>query len=311
VNLARQFLVLTRRYLNLVVRDRLLLTVLLAVMPVIGLLLLLISKPTWLIGNTEAEILLQLAEGVAAGDRPALYAVASDAQLLLFMLALAAVLLGLFAAAYEIVKERPIYLRERMVTLRLLPYLASKVTVLGAFALLQCVLLLFVLSWKIRLPGAGVLVAAPLEMYVTLVLGVVAAIMLGLLVSTLAPNTNAVIYVILLALFFQIIFAGVFFELPNAAKSLSSLTLSRWTMEGLGTSTDIMGLNELGKMRLAPDPVLQQENPEPRDVPSKRDFQIDYTHTTGHLFSDWLCLFGFALILGGSTMVALKRKDVR
>ncbi len=258
VNLLRQFFVLTRRYLDLVVRDRLLLTVLLAILPVIALLLLLISEPNWLVGNPIVEIERQLEEAMAAGERSATYAIVGATQTLLFMLALGAVLLGLFAAAYEIVKERSVFLRERMINVRLLPYLGSKVTILSAFAMLQCLLLLFVLNWKVALPRAGVLMSAPVEMYVTLVLGAVAAIMLGLFVSSLVPNTNSVIYIVLLLLFFQIIFAGVFFELPGVTGNLSCLTFSRWVMEGLGTSANLDGLNGLTRTRFQPEPVTEE-----------------------------------------------------
>ena len=252
VNPLRQFFVLTRRYLDLVVRDRLLLTVLLAVMPIIGLLFLLIAEPQWLVGNSAAEIERQLA--TVQPGQSASYSVVGKGQTLLMLMGLAAVLLGLFGSAYEIVKERAIYLRERMVILRLLPYLFSKVAVLGAFALLQCALLLIVVSLKIRLPREGVILPAPLEMYITLVIATTAAIMLGLMVSALVPNTNSVIYVILLLMFFQIIFSGVLFELPEATRGFSVFTLSRWTTEALGTSADLEGLNGLSRTRFLPEP---------------------------------------------------------
>jgi len=252
-----QFITLTRRYLELVLHDKLLLTVLLAVMPAIGLLLLLITKSNWLVGDSEAEIMRQLQAKLAPGGKNATYAVVGNAQTLLFMLALAAVLLGLFAAAYEIVKERPIYLRERMVNLRLVPYLFSKVSVLGAFALVQCMLLLLVVCLKVKMPADGVLMPAMLEMYLTLLIGAIASIMLGLLISALVPNTNTVIYAMLILLFLQIIFAGVVFDLPPAADRLSVLTLTRWTMEGLGVSANMEYLNSLTRTSFQPDPVTQ------------------------------------------------------
>jgi len=258
VNPMRQFFVLTRRYLDLVFRDRLLLTVLLAVMPIIGLLLVLISGANWLIGDSETEILNQLAADLATGQSSATYAIVGKSQTMLFMIALAAVLLGLFAAAYEIVKESSIYQRERMVTLKLLPYLASKVVVLGAFALVQAFLLLLVVSFKVKLPADGVVAPAVLEMYISVVLGIFAAIMMGLFVSAVVPNSNTVIYAVLLVLFFQILFAGVIFDLGGAAGQLSKLTLTRWTMEGLGSSANIEYLNSLTRTRFVPEPITQE-----------------------------------------------------
>lgn len=364
VNPLQQFFVLTCRYLKLVLRDRLLLTVLLAVMPVIALLLLLIAEPHWLVGNTPAEIEQQLAR-VAAGQS-ASYSVVGKSQTLLLMMALASIFLGLFSSAYEIVKERPIYLRERMVALQLLPYLGSKVAVLGAFASLECLLFLLIVALKIRLPKEGVILPAPIEIYLTMVMGAWAAILLGLMISALVPNTNSVIYIILLLLFFQIIFSGALFELPEATKWLSGLTLSRWTTEALGTSANLEYLNTLSKTRFLPEPrevsvnvekpaddwepvtvvtqtqrlavpcpdgirvtvsisvpqvtinrivtktetITQTVKPEPVDVTPIYNFQIDYTRSQNHLFTDWGVLLVYMVAFGAGTLGALKRKDV-
>jgi ABC-type multidrug transport system ATPase subunit len=255
VNVIRQFFVLTRRYLDLVLRDKLLLSVLMAVMPIIGALVLLVSGANWLVGNPAAEIESQLVADLAAGEKSATYAVVGDSQVLLFIMALASVLLGLFASVYEVVKEWSVYQRERMVTLRIVPYIASKVVVLGLFALIQCLLLMLVIGLKVDYPKEGVLLPAPLEMYVTLVLATLAAILMGLLISAVVPNPNTVIYIVFLVLFFQMIFAGVLFDLPGITDQFSNLTLTRWTMEGLGTSANMEWLNTLTRTRFQPDPV--------------------------------------------------------
>jgi len=258
VNPFRQLRVLTRRYLDLVLRDTLLLAVLIAVMPIVGALILLISKPHWLVGNTIAEIEQQLAAELATGTTSATYTVARNAESLIFMLAFSAVLLGIFASVYEIVKEWSVYQRERMVTLRLAPYFLSKVGVLGGSALLQCFLLLSVVGLRVDYPAEGLLLPAQIEMYITLCLATFAAVAMGLALSTLVPNVNTVIYVVLVVLMFQMIFGGVIFELPGVAQELSSLTLVRWAMEGLGSTVDMNRLNEMTMMRIQPDPVTEE-----------------------------------------------------
>jgi ABC-type multidrug transport system ATPase subunit len=257
VSVLRQFFVLTRRYLDLVLRDKLLLSVLMVVMPIIGALVLLVSDTNWLVGNVGAEIERQLAADLAAGESSATYAVVGDSQILLFIMALASVLLGLFASVYEVVKERSVYQRERMVTLRIVPYIASKVVVLGLFALIQCFLLMAVINLKVDYPADGVFLPAPAEMYITLVLGTLAAILMGLLISTIVPNANTVIYIVFLVLFFQMIFAGVLFDLPGVTNQFSGLTLTRWSMEGLGTSANMEWLNTLTRTRFQPDPITE------------------------------------------------------
>jgi ABC-type multidrug transport system ATPase subunit len=257
VNRLRQLLVLTRRYFDLVLRDKLLLTVLMAVMPLVGALVLLVSSGNWLVGNPVAEIDSQLTVDLIADGTSASYSIVGESQTLLFIMAFASVLLGLFASVYEIVKEWSVYQRERMVTLKIVPYILSKVIVMGLFALLQSLLFMVVIGLKVDYPSDGVILPATLEIYVTLVLGTLAAIMLGLWMSAIVPNANTVIYIVFVVLMFQMIFAGVLFDLPGVSQRASVFTLSRWSMEALGASTDIEGLNELTRTRFQPDPVTE------------------------------------------------------
>ncbi len=258
VSWIRQFFVLTRRYLDLVLRDKLLLSVLMVVMPLVGALLLQISDQNWLVANSAAEIESRLAAELTTGESSATYAIVGDSQTLLFIMALAAVLLGLFSSVYEIVKEWSIYQRERMVTLRIVPYIASKVSVLGVFALLQCFLLMLVVGLKVEYPQEGVFLPAPAEIYITLMLATLAAILMGLLISAIVPNLNTVIYIVFLVLFFQMIYAGVLFDLPGFTDQFSNLTLTRWTMEGLGASVNMEWLNSLTRTRFQPDPITEE-----------------------------------------------------
>ncbi|HPD41223.1 MAG TPA: hypothetical protein PLD43_06640, partial [Anaerolineae bacterium] len=71
-------------------------------------------------------------------------------------------------------------------------------------------------------------------------------------------NTNTVIYILFMLLFFQLIFTGTLFELPGAVKELSALTLTRWTLEGLGGSVDMDRLGELSRTRVHLEPVTTE-----------------------------------------------------
>jgi hypothetical protein len=93
-------------------------------------------------------------------------------------------------------------------------------------------------------------------------LGALAAIMLGLFLSSIAPNSNTVAYLILGVLFLQILFAGVLFELPGVSSNLSKITLTRWTTEALGITVDMEHLNSLTTTRFQPDPVTQDVSTE-------------------------------------------------
>jgi len=320
-----QFLLLTRRYFDLILRDKILLTILLAIMPLLAAYLLIIADTNWLTGDSFSVIQQKLAEGLF-GEKSSSYVVAGNGQALLFMMALASVLLGLFAAAYEIVKERSVYARERMVFLQLVPYLASKVFMLSFFAALQVLLFMLVLSFKIDFPTTGVILPAPIEIYITLVLGAVAAIMFGLLISAIAPNASSVSYIILGVMFIQILFAGVIFKLPGVAGQMSVVTLSRWTTEALGVSADLESLNEKSQTRFDPEETEREVeveiapgqtvtktvpvDPPPVDIESPLEFELNYERSSSHLLFDWSMLVGLSLFLGVCTIFVLKRQDV-
>lgn len=265
---AYQFMLLTKRYFSLIFRDRTLLIILMAVMPILAFLILGIAESNWLIGDSLTAISRQLTSEMSNGGNSASYFVVGNAQKLLFIMALTAVMLGLFSSAYEIVKERTVYMRERMVFMQLIPYLSSKVFPLGTFAALQSFLFLLVIGSHVTFPSMGVFLPVVIEMYVTLFLAVLTAISLGLFISSVAPNQNTVTYIILGVLFLQITFAGVIFELPGVANNLSAVTLTRWTMQALGSSVNLEKLDTLSRTRFQPDPIshvvsVEVEKPDP------------------------------------------------
>ncbi len=70
----------------------------------------------------------------------------------LFVFTCAALWVGLSSSLQEIVKESAIYLRERLVNLGLLAYLASKVTILSILAIAQTLLMVVVIIIGFKSP---------------------------------------------------------------------------------------------------------------------------------------------------------------
>lgn len=299
-----QFKVLGQRYLNLIIHDKISLGVLLLVMPLIGLFLLLISNQAALVGHNPAEIATIL-------ETEGSYSIVTEAQTLLFMMALAANMLGVFAASFEIIKEKAIYHRERMINLTIPPYFASKFVVLGLFSLLQCFLLLTFLALKVNFPATGAIFWSAGEYYFTLVMTALASIALGLFISTLATSRNTVIYLILIVLFMQIAFSGAIFELTRLTEPLSYLTITRWSLEALGNSTDMASLNELGQVRVTREVDLAGRGIQTviEDVQTTVDFNLNYNYSAGALLLRWLGLGGHTVVWSGLAMWWLKRQD--
>src|SRR5579883_805637 len=127
----RQFLLLCQRYLELLWNDKWNLSILLLQAPVIGFILF---------------ILVLVLNERTVFKQPIPFLLQGDAQHFLFILAFAAIMFGTINSAREIIKELHIYQRERTVNLGILPYLLSKIIVLGVLCLVQCAVLLLLMS---------------------------------------------------------------------------------------------------------------------------------------------------------------------
>ena len=332
VSSLQQFSVLAQRYLELISRDWASLAVLLLIMPIIGFLLLLMVDAKDLVGKSPSTVATEIQKKIDEAKEKqeptkddeqfqGAYQGAGPAQKALLMLALAANLLGVFAAAYEIVKEDAIYQRERMVNLKIWPYLLSKIGVLAIFAAIQCALLLVVIGLRLDYPAHGVFWDARLEMFITLFLATLANICLGLLLSAAVTSRNTVIYVILLVLFVQILFAGALFKLEGV-KPISYITTTRWTLEALGSTVNMEALQKAGvscvefekQPPLPPGAAAPTAAPPCTDqqtkLPMDFEFNIAYTRASEHLLARWLLLGGFAVVFSVLTYSVQRRKDV-
>ncbi len=232
----QQLSVLTRRALKIQTADMLTLGLMVALYPFTATLQLLIASSDVLIGDPAiftdpVRAALTLVHS---------YAPLIDTRIFVFITGLEAVLIGLYVPSNELILERSVYLRERMVNLKVVPYLVSKMVVFGLFAVIQCLLYLAVLSIGVRLPETGIYFPAPVEIYITVLITMLASIGIGLFVSSLARSPEMGMYILVMMLFFQFFFAGIIFDLRDKpVENLSYLTNTRWAMVALGTTVDL------------------------------------------------------------------------
>ena len=237
-------------------------------------------------GLTEPE---EVERSIAPGS-------GGDAQKILFIMAFAAVMFGVINGAREIVKEEPIYRRERTVNLGIIPYMFSKITVLGVLCLLQSLVLVIFVNLRAPLHHSTLLPPV-LEIYISLFLTSIAGLMTGLAISALAPNTDRATSFIPIILIPQVIFSGIIFPLNNPVlQILGAFFPSRWAMAAMGSTVGLHG------DKLGGDDFSYQGT-------------LFSTHTqaaaTFHLLLMWFALLVTIVALGALTAYFLKRKDVR
>ena len=159
-----------------------------------------------------------------------------------FILVCAAIWGGLFNSIQSLVKERENIKRDYVSgALRIECYMGSRAIIQFVLCLVQS----FVLSMSLpavewvhgnNMPSSG-LFGGPvmLEFYITLFLIMYASDALGLLISSIVKKEELASKLAPYILIAQLLFSGVLFELKGAASSLSSVMISRWGMEALGS----------------------------------------------------------------------------
>ena len=143
-----------------------------------------------------------------------------------FLLVVAAIWFGCNNAARDIVGEWAIYMRERMVSLKLPSYVFAKLGILAAICLLQCTVLLAIVYPVCKLQsGFG---ATLLVLFVASQVGAA----LGLLISSFAATTEAAIAVLPIPLLFMILLSGGIKPLDKTPERAMSYAFpSRWAFE--------------------------------------------------------------------------------
>jgi hypothetical protein len=135
--------------------------------------------------------------------------VETDTKSLYFVLSLTAVWCGCINACREIVKERPIFARERLFGLSSSAYVISKARVLFGIDVIQVAFLLGIVEWKIGLKGSLVWQSS------SLLLCAFAGTGLGLLISSLTRRQERAVAAVPLLILPQILFSE--FAIPREA----------------------------------------------------------------------------------------------
>lgn len=176
--------------------------------------------------------------------------------MLLFWVAFGGFFFGLTYGLLQICVEFPILRRERLVVLRIGPYVLSKVAVLLPVLAVVDGAMLLVLRLLDRLPPLGWVSGGAL--FVTLLLSSVAALSLGLLASAAVADPSQATLMLPMLCFPQVLFSGAILPVPAMAavgRWISYAMSNRWAFEALGHSAGLEALWRDGGSPLGP-PLL-------------------------------------------------------
>lgn len=280
ISFQQQLAILNERYYKLILRDPVSLGLALFTAPIgIALIRLALRDQQPLIGEPEATL-------------------APLALRVLFVFTSATLWVGLSTSLQEIVKEIPIYTRERLVNLRLSAYLSSKGLILSALAVMQTILMTLVILICFTDPKPE-LINWPLGVAITTFFTLTSCMGLGLFISALVKNSAQANSALPLVLLPQIIFSGVLFNMEGIASKFAWLMLSRWSVGAYGALVNVNGMV-----------------PEPTKLPDGSTVTLPfagspvYEATWHNLMTNWGALCLHTMIYLGLTFWLQKRKDI-
>jgi ABC transport system ATP-binding/permease protein len=236
VPLARQLGLLLSRYWKVKIRDRAGAAIMFLQAPVIGLMLAMVfggqkeAVPFWCLGALQDLSTRNPSAGSAANllneMRPT-----TDHTGAMFFVVVSCVWFGTSNAAREIVTERAIYMRERMVNLNLFNYVMSKYLLLSLVCVAQCAMLLSIVFFALGFEGGPV--AFLLELVAMVAVSMNAAA-LGLLLSTAVSSAEAAMALTPIALIPQVVLGGLMVPMTTnpVLKPLMYVMPARWGFEG-------------------------------------------------------------------------------
>ncbi|MEQ8174794.1 MAG: FHA domain-containing protein [Syntrophomonadaceae bacterium] len=238
----RQWLVLTGRYTTLLTRDRKNLALLILQPLIIAFLITLVflnTAPTFQNSKlTQADTDIKQFITQGGVDSNKIDKIQNDHRdevnrwskmsMCVAIMVFTVIWLGTTNSAREIVKELPVYRRERRINLHITPYLLSKVIVLGAVGFVQVLVFLAVIQIFLGLPDFWSCVWA-------FFLITMASIMMGLAISAIASNADKAISLVPLVLVPQIILSGALVRVTTVKsdllKRLFDLAIAKWGYE--------------------------------------------------------------------------------
>src|SRR5450755_3342163 len=255
-----QLSTLCRRYMAVIASDRVFLAFLAAMPIVLGVVIRVLPAPLGLVGPNN-----------------------QGAESLLLILVISACFAGAANAVRELVKERPIYSRERAAGLSSGAYLTSKLVILGLISGLQAMVMVTIGLIGRPLPAHGAFLQQPLvELIVAIGLLAIVSMTLGLLISASVDTSEKTMPLLIVAVIFQVVMTGGVFPLTGKAglEQVAWLAPSRW---GFAAAASTVNLNVITLPVVPKVPAVKKPAPGSSPKPgSKHKARHTPQPTTSH-----------------------------
>jgi ABC transport system ATP-binding/permease protein len=316
-----QFRLLLSRYWRIKWRDTSGFWIMILQAPIIAVLLAIVfggqkeGIPYWCLGALQE--LSRKAGGMGGGDLLSGLVSTRDNSAPAFFIVVSCTWFGTSNAAREIVSERAIYMRERMVNLSLFNYVISKFFLLVVFCIVQCTLLLVIVFYALGFNGGPVALAYEL---LSIIAVSSVSVALGLLLSTVVTSSEAAMALTPIALIPQIVLGGLMVP-------MTSNSILKWPMMIMPARWGFQSFIAQERLVIADAPawVIDLRNPAAQS-PGDFVFNGKFKCATAQIASDsfngawgftnydqlwvpFVVMFGMTLLTMIALFIVLKRRD--
>lgn len=232
-NKFKQLIVISMRYLKLICNDRQRLLLLIGQAPLLAILIGIVATTSIFTAQVYTNVMM-------------------------FALTCAGFWVGMFNTIQEVCKERQILRREYMTGLSLTAYLSSKMIVMAVLTFIQSLLLVITLlatvsikfslmdpAEELVIPEGVLGIGGVPEILISVYFTALSSAAMGLLVSSLFSNPDRAMTTAPLLILPQILFSNTLIQFNEEnviLVAVSNFITSRWSLLGLGFTTDVNNL---------------------------------------------------------------------
>ncbi|MBR3282723.1 MAG: ABC transporter permease [Ruminococcus sp.] len=207
-----------------------------------------------------------------------MYKTFEDTQSGFFAITSAAIWVGIFNSIQRICKEHNTIASEYRSGLHISSYILSHVLFDFFVCLCQAAILMGICCAFIDFPSEGTLFAAIPEYFITLLLIIWGADIMGIMVSSVSSNPNVAMTAMPFVLILQLVMSGVLFKLEGWSEAIANITYSKWGMSALGSTADLNNGKSLPSRINEVDPMFAN---------FKREYIEMYESEAGTILAAW------------------------
>lgn len=231
----------------------------------------------------------------------------------------ASIWIGIFNSVQLICRERDTLKHEHRTGLHISSYFVSHVIFQIGICFVEALILLIISNQFLEYPTKALFINAKLEFFITYFFTMIAADVLGLMLSSMVKTPDLAMTLMPFILIFELIFSGAFFTVNGPIGKLSTITICEYSMTAACISTDYNSLEDTEKIKFTQKIHSVLEN---QDLPITYD-QVEqlindnyegsindsYVYTRHNLVKQWGVLLLHTIITALLGIFALELID--